>query len=313
MLNDALRRYRLTAVSDATPMEVVSKLFALSTILAREHRDIAGLARGHTGLQLIDEWLESTAGQRNPQRRAVIISDSLRINQELAELYDAIGSYDEAWRTLGHFRSRLERLGDPETETEPNGWFQQLRLTESSVARHLARNKNRSRHWLHYAANAADQATALALDTETLPLSWGITAANQRLGVSLDRFERSPMSDGPLLLRDINRRLAELDRQAARIPCGATRTDLSTILGIKLTMWRAAILRRDRVGIFTAQKGAMSLVDFRTLPREIDEIECYLQQGSRLGMTDDSAAFIGTLRRRVPDHVRLRPAPTTCG
>jgi hypothetical protein len=307
MLNDALRRYRLTAVSDSTPMEVASKLFALSTILAREHRDIAGLARAHTGLQLIDQWLESPAGRRNAQRCAAIISDSMRITQELAELYDAIGSYDEAWRTLGQLRSRLERLGDPEQETEPDGWFQQLRLTESSVARHMARSGNRSPRWLRHAANAADEAAALALDTESLPLSWGIAAACQRIGVSLDRFERSPMSDGPLLIRDINRRLAELDRQGARIPRGSSRTDLSTILGIKLTMWRAAILRRDRAAIIAAEKDTMSLVDFRTLPREIDEIELYIQQGHRLGMSDESAVVISALRRHIPDRLELRP------
>jgi hypothetical protein len=306
ILNDAIRRYRLTAATKSTPMEIVSKLFALSTILARERRDIAGLARGHIALQLIDEWLESPAGRHNPQCRAIVVSDSLRINQELAELYDAIGSFDDAWRTLGQLRRRLDRLGDPEQEFEPNGWLQQLRLTESSVARHLSASQDRSPRWLQRAAFAADQAAALALDTEELPLVWGIAATSQRIGVSLDKFERSPMAEGVLLLRDIDRRLAELDRQAARLPRPATRTDLSTILGIKLTMWRAAILRRDRAATIAAQQTTLAMLNPRTLPREIDEIEYYVQQGRRLGMPDGSAAVMATLRRQIPDRVLLR-------
>lgn len=306
VLGDALRRYRRTTGSE--PMEIVSKQFALSTILAREQRDIAGLARGYAGLRLIDRWLESPAGWRNPARRSLVISDSLRINQELAELYDTLGSYEAAWRMLGELRSRLARLGDPEQDSEPNGWLQQLRLTESSVARHLA-GRRQSQRWLEQAGCCADEAAALALDTASLPLAWGIAAAGQRIGVSLDRFEWSTDSpDAPA--PDIERRLAELDRHAEQLPRGTARTDLSTILGIKLTTWRAALLRHDRPGIVAAQKSVLSLVDSRTLPRELDEIENYVRRGRRLGICHDPAPIIGPLRRRVLDRIRIRSVPT---
>ncbi|HVX46977.1 MAG TPA: hypothetical protein VHC49_24005, partial [Mycobacteriales bacterium] len=250
------------------PPEVESKVLALQGIVQSEHHDLAGIASGRAALGRLDQLISRPDVQRSAAIRDGIVSDSLRLDQEIAWLYDSLGFPHEAHRQLLAVELRLRRLGDPEHTVEPYGWRQQLLLTRAVIGRHLGMRAA--------AATAADRATALVDDSGALPASWGIAAETVRVAVLLD--------DPAPAWADVHRRLAGLARRSPPAK-SAARADRSALLGAGLVAWRAALMRRDPGGVRRAQAQVLALAGPWTGP-ESRAISRYQRLSSRQAAVD---------------------------
>jgi hypothetical protein len=271
ILRDAV--VRLPSVRPA----VTSKILALASILANQAHDRAGIPVALAELDYADALLERAGeGQRWAPANGAVASDALRTAQELVELYVSLGDYRAGWKTLRRMARALERFGDPEREEEPEGWRQQLLLTEASLSRHLARASRRPAHWRDLATAAANRSASLALDTGALPSSWGFAACNEGVGVLLDAAEAAATTgdnDQRGRLTAVARR--KIDEVTAGWCAGplSNRDDRGARLGTARLAWRLALLEGDRDEVRTAQAAAWSLVGDWARAQDLDKLE----------------------------------------
>lgn len=304
IVRDALVRYSANG-GRSVPAAAESKVLALSMILSREHRDISGIPFGQAALSRVDRLLDDNAGRSGV--RETLLSDGLRINQELAELYDGLGRHQEAYATVREMRQRLDRLGDPEWEAQPNGWLQQWCLTAAAIDRHLARDQGRyAQDWLRRGARAADRAAELAWESG-LPSTWGIAAETQRQAIALDQLRNVEASGRPaaVALDAVRRRLDELDRRCHRLSELDERSYRSAVLGVRLIAWRLALLQRDPAEIHRAQIRTLRQVGPWVLGADLDLVDRCRRASAQLGVPESATLSTG-LRSRIQDRAALR-------
>lgn len=315
LFRDALHKRRIRRGSAAVPAHIEAKVLTLNVILAREHRDISGIPAGETAAHRFRQLLELPTIRRDHHTYVAIVIDYLRMMQELAELHDGLGLYAAAHRTLENLRTEFVRLGDPDPETQPDGWQHQLLLTSAVVNRHLAlggRDDPRARH--EEAVAAASRSHELGVrHANTMPPGWAIASGTQRVAVTVDRLAREGRLDGVRaqhLLSDARRQIADLDDQTRRITDSNDRATRSQILGVHLTKWRIALIQGDPYAIRNAQTNTVTGLGSWTLAEDLETIQHYQQVGARLGVEPDSGKLT-TLLSHVPDRAHLRrPDPS---
>jgi hypothetical protein len=271
ILRDALARFRAAKGTHAIPGELTSKVLALSVILARERRNVAGISTAEASLALL-ERLPREAKLHRPSARLQIASDRLRIGNEIVELYDALGLYAEAWRALERWRRILDAVGDPDHDVEPGGWSQQWHLAAASVAQHMARVDSKPNRWLEAATEYASRASD---PTPHLPLPWLLAARNQRITAQLHIIERTPDARGnpnPRLLLAVMKELEEVHSAWTAVPNFERLDNRSARLGAFATAWRAALVSRDPSAVEAARAAALAAGGAWVLPRDLDEL-----------------------------------------
>ncbi len=296
MLRAAVSRRAAVKGARSVPPEVISKLFALSTILAREHRDPSGIPPAQWALDWGEEWVR---GATPGEERDVVLSDTLRTAQELVELFDALGIYSQAWLSLRRMQGLLRDFGDPEHEIEPGGWLQQLLLTSSSVRRHLARGSRRPEDWLRRSSVEADRSADLVFATQALPMPWGVSARNQRVNGLLDVVEFAGQEDRVAVGRALVRATAMVEKLLSERELWSdtdARPVRSALLGLRLTSWRTAVLSGDSARVGEARSIVWSTVDSWLLPRDRDKVR-------RFELASVAAGFV------LPEEAHELPAP----
>lgn len=272
MLRDVVSRRAEAKGARSVPPEVTSKLFTLSTILARERRDPSAIPAAQWALDWGEQWL---SGATSGEERGAVLSDTLRTAQELAELFDALGIYSQAWLSLRRMRGLLQDFGDPEQEIEPGGWLQQFLLTSSSVSRHLARGSRRAAEWLRRSSVEADRSADLVFDTQALPMPWGVSAQNQRVNGWLDVVDlgtREGWTGVGQVLERATGMVEELLAEQDLWTNADARPVRSARLGLQLTSWRAAVLSGDAERVAEIRSVVWSAVDSLVLPRDRDKV-----------------------------------------
>lgn len=309
LFSDALSRRRTRRGPSAVPARAEAKMLTLNVILAREQRDVSGIPAGETATHRFRRLLELPSVRHDRPAYIAIVIDYLRMLQELAELYDNLGRYPAAHRTLEHLRDQLDHLGDPDPDTQPDGWPQQILLTSAIINRHLAMTgRHDPRIWHDEAAAAADRSHELGIrHANTMPPGWAIASGTQRVAVTVDRLSRAGRhhpSRAQRLLADAHRQLADLDDQTRRITDLSERSTRSQLLGVELTRWRIALLQGDPDTIARAQAKAITTLGFWTLPGDLETIQHYQRAGARFGIQPDTVN-VNALVSHLPDRAHL--------
>lgn len=314
LLRDSVQRRTRRLGPAAVPAHVEAKILALSAIVAREHRDISGVPAGEAALPRLERLLGLCTVRHPPGMRGEIVSDYLRTLQELAELYGHLGAYSAARHTLHRLRTELDRLGDPERETQPDGWLQQALFTTSVIDRHLAMARQDPRAQ-HAAAISADRSVELALSQAVdLPAAWALAAGTQRLSLTVDDLSREDdlgREEGHHSARahrlrfDVHRQLIELDVQRRSVADTGERSTRSALLGIRLVAWRIALLRHDSHQAAQTQANVVHQLGRWTLATDLETVVTYQRAGMRLGIPADSTK-VTSLLSRTPDRGHLR-------
>jgi hypothetical protein len=284
VLTRAVTRVRLDRGSERIPVEVTSKLSALSAILSREHRDIGGVAIAEAALLLNERHLHARRAATGPEARAIVLSDMLRLSQELAELAAELTLPFTAWRTLRNFRRLLETYGDPEDEAEPGGWLHVLQLTRARVERSMAQHSTSPLPWLQQAATHADRSALLALGSGLLPVPWGIEALSERINTTLDmagaseqpRLTTRLVTQGEALIK-------EATNQLASVTPSETIEYKKARLRLQLATWRVALLAGDLAGAAAARAEVVGGGVSWLVAADVAEIQGYDQETRRLG------------------------------
>lgn len=260
LLRDAIAQRR------GVPPEVTSKVLALSAISGRERRVWAGAIAGDQVIRHATEMLEHRRLNITVPTAGVILSDALRAAHESAELSYSLGDLSRAWRTMRAGTELLARFGDPEQDSEPDGWHQQWLLYLSSWLRGLARRSRRPTTWWPQAGAAAGTAADLALDSETLPSTWGLAARQQAIGLTLDMAARadSAQADAAVkrLVGSARRQLARLESDwmilgLGDLPPEQTRQVATGLVSTGRATWRAALLTNDLEAVGEARRITM--------------------------------------------------------
>jgi hypothetical protein len=309
MLRDAVSQRSYARGAGSIPPDVISKILTLSTIIARERRDPSAIAVAQSALAWGERWL--VANDRPSDERDIVLSDVLRTTQELAELFDALGVYSEAWLALRRLRSLLRDFGDPEQEIEPDGWMQQLLLTSSSVNRHLARYSHRPGQWLQRASAHADRSADLVFSGSSLPISWGIGARVQSINAQLDIAEGARDGNPGRAQRALSLSSSMLEECVADLASwsradGDTRALQSALFGLRLTGWRAALLTGEPQAAEAARSAALSSIGPWVLPRDRDKILRLERVSAASGLTGAGETHLPPAT--VADRAFLRPA-----
>lgn len=298
MLRDGVSRRAGLKGARSMPPKVTSKLFTLSTILARERRDPSGVPAAQWALDWGERWL---SGASLGAERDAVLSDTLRTAQELAELFDALGVYSQAWLSLRRMQSLLRVFGDPEQEIEPGGWLQQFLLTSSSVSRHLARSSRSANEWLRRSSVEADRSADLVFASDALPMPWGVSARNQRINGLLDVVDLAGREDRTGTGQALKRATAMVEEfltERGLWSDTASRPVRSARFGLQLTSWRAAVLSADSARLAEARSAVWSNVDSWLLPRDRDKVR-------RFELASVAGGFV------PPNEARVLPTATS--
>lgn len=283
LLQEGTARCRATVGS--VPQTLEAKLVALAAIMAREGRDPAGISAARAGLQRIVELLNCPSAARDHETWVRLVEDGYRTSQELADLYLSLGKAADARVAASIMRSLLQRFGDPDPETLPEGWHWNLYVTEASVNRHLALAAASPRNWHQAAAIAARRAAELAA-TAILPAPWALAAENEIIAVALDRLtvpSYRASKEGRRLLDDVAWRLRQLDIRSQQILDQRDRATRSAVLQAKLLRWRLALIQADPAAIRIARATVMRAARSAAapiLPIEADVISRYAAASS---------------------------------
>lgn len=308
MLRDAVVRAR------SVPIEVRSKVLALSVIIAREHRDPGGGPAAVELLNLAQGVLREKRAGKLGSVGSIVASDALRATQELAQLQHSLGEHLLAWRTLRAMRGALESFGDPEQEVEPDGWLQQWLVTKASLERRIARYAKKPVVWLKAAGADADRSADVALSTGVLPESWGLAARSQRLAVTLDMAEaainQSDLGEARRLIAIGRSRLNELEASWMSLPGGLGPTADGLLVSARAA-WRLALLEGDREATVHARSEAWGRVRVSTKPAEVEKLRVLDVASECIGLERYEPPFTTQIvRANKYDRGDLRPTTT---
>jgi hypothetical protein len=297
------------------PAEVTSKVLALTTIVARERRDPAGVLAGvQAQLHLRDV---AQYGIRDHHSQRTVISDALRATQEAAQLQADLGEYTKAWHTARAIHEILTEFGDPEADEEPNGWHQQELLYAASLDRRLADQSHRPQRWLETATAASERSADLVFAHNALPITWGLAARHQRLGVAIDVTRQAQRAEDARLsnsVRAVRRRLDELETDWSSLPRFAlTEADrLHVDRGLLATAraaWKIALIEGDPDEIQAARGLAWSRIGAWTTPGLIDKLAELDEAGRHAGVHRlNEPEIVMVSRERYIDRAHLRPS-----
>lgn len=275
------------------PEDVTARVLALSVIASRQRRDPAGIVAAE---QLLGHLGEVTRrrliGPEARARVATVLTSTLRAAHEAAELSYALGDMDRARLLIGAAHHVLADFGDPEQETEPDGWQQQLLLFDSSWLRRHARLGHDPERSLRWADAAAGKSADLVFEPGVLPSSWGLASEEQRIGAVLDRAQQELLAgDSDAARRAVRRAKTLITAQETNwlaIPQPSSRPEAPMqvrvgLLGVARAEWRAALLEGDRDAIESSRVLTLQRMGPWTPPALVDKFRELDAWSQRLG------------------------------
>jgi hypothetical protein len=259
------------------PANVTAGIAALSTIVARENRQPAGVMAANEVMAMASEagdLLSRLPARQTELRRRYTrtLNDGLRAAQEVAELHDALGNTAGARRALCSM-SRLLRHLDPEDQDEVQGWQQQHHQTRSTVARHAASPRH-AEGWLRLADCHARRSSELA-DAASLPAGFRLVPASQLAAAAIARLRASAGADGgrgSVLEQQARARLAQAEAGARDVEGPVDRPTHSARLSVSRRWWELALLCGDPDEIVAARRAAHERVVPCTLPHDLHKL-----------------------------------------
>ncbi len=269
-----------TSRMNRAPPEVTSKILALTAILGRERRDPAGTIAGVEAIRHAANVLTGYT-RADAECRLPVLSDGLRAGHEAAQLAFAVGDLRQGWQLLRSTRSLLDAYGDPERETEPEGWNQQLLMYEASWLRKFSHSTHDPERWLRRADVLAARSAELTLGAGLLPVEWGLNAESQRVGVLLDEAEQvshaGDTGETSRLIRVGRHAIEELeanwrslgDERAGGALGGHIRSGLQSL---SRNSWRAALIEGDKDAAESARQEAWRLASLGASPMARDKL-----------------------------------------
>jgi hypothetical protein len=306
ILRHCLARIREAKGYEAIPAEISSKVLALSSILLKEHRDVAGVAVAEAAVVQDRRSLGRLSVEEHRAARAIVVSDTLRTAQELAEMFDGFGMPAQAWSVLRTFREVLDSCGDPEAETEPDGWLHVLLLATASNERHLAGRSQRARRWLQSSADHASRAAELVLQSERLPVTWGLAALAERLNATLDLVEVAENSvSRRRLLACADRQVIDLATRWRSVPSTVGVEGQAANFAFHLSSWRAAALAGDIDAVCAARASSVAASGPWLLARDLDWVRDLERRSEELGL--EPTATLWHQWPSVRDRLWVRP------
>ena len=276
------------------PVDVTSQVLMLSAMVARERRDPMGFVAGEQALVHAGDVMNGrTVRQARADSELEVVSNALKAVQESAALSYWLGDFDSALRTIRTANEALRTFGDPERDTEPEGWRQQYVLFESSLSRHIALRSRVGDKWMSHAERGLTVASDLVFEGDELPRPWGFSAQEQRVGLLLDRAEIALLNNDREAAHRLVGRGARLREElednwaaVARSHPEGQRLNQARggLLAVARTGWRAALLMGDREWADAARAVAWSRTGQWTTPTQIDKMLDLERASLRLGL-----------------------------